>query len=168
MGNNLVEKTEGGLPTSWARASQIYLRARRMMRGYGSESEEGSREIVAFLEEGSRPIKTKVEIATQLGMMLHGFPNGLNKVDPEYIQTLAQRVGLSQPTFGVLELACLNLVDQSRPFTVPFINDMLVALAEAARERRHMFAEIGNDRNYRQECSAEYMLPYESSIDDRL
>jgi hypothetical protein len=163
MENNLIEKTES-LPTP-ERTDQLYQRANRMIRGYAREPEEDCRDLVAELEELSRPA-AKAEIARHLAVMLQSFPNAGNADRQVFVRVLAEDVGASRPSIGVLELACRNLRRSAR--FMPTINETLEALAEAARERAKIFGQLGNRRHVRQECAADEMLPDKSTIDDRM
>jgi hypothetical protein len=154
MGTNLVEKAEN-LPTP-ERTDQLHRRANRIIRGLAQEPEESRQAIVAELEALSRPA-AKAEIAQHLAVMLQSFPNAGNANREIFVRVLAEDVGASQPSIGVLELACRNLRRTAR--FMPTINETLEALAEAERERASIFYQLGNRRQRRRECSAEEMLP---------
>jgi hypothetical protein len=160
---SLVTKPESR-PTP-ERTDQLYRRASRMLRGHQRESDEDCRAIITELDALSRPA-TKVEIAQHLAVMLKSFPNSGNTDREAFARILAEDVGASQPSIGVLELACRNLRRNAR--FIPTINETLEALAGAAGERMQIFHRIGNERRLRQECSAEEMLPVKGGIDDRL
>jgi hypothetical protein len=161
--SNLVKKLEN-LPTPET-SDQLYRRANRMILGYQRESDQDCLDLIAALDALSRPA-TKVEIAQHLAVMLKSFPNSGNTDREAFARILAEDVGASQPSIGVLELACRNLRRSAR--FIPTINETLEALAGAASERMQIFSRIGNERRRHQECSAEEMLPVKGGIDDRL
>jgi hypothetical protein len=159
MANSPVEKTEN-LPTPEP-TDRLYRRANQLVRSNKPFEPAESSAIVAELEALSRPA-TKVEIAEHLVVMLKGVPKA---PAPDYVRILAEDVGASQPSIGTLDLACRN-VRRTTTF-IPTINQVLKALAAAAKERQFLFSNLGK-RNTRMECSAEEMLPVEGGIDGRL
>jgi hypothetical protein len=149
---NDIEKTES-LPKP-DRTDQLYRRVNQLTRGANPREHDECPAIVAELEALSRPA-TKAEIATKLSIMLHAFPNAGNADREAFVRTLADDVGASQPSIGVLDLACRYVRRNAR--FIPTINEVLQALAAAASEREKIFYILGK-KGARLECAAAEMF----------
>ena len=142
-------------PPAPTEREQIYLRARRMM--HGGASSEQRQDVVSQLASLSRKA-TRQEIAEHLAVLLKAFDVG--KADLEgRARILAEDVGASEPSVGVLELACRNLRRTAK--FLPSIAEVFTALKEANSERLYIFHKLGHRNHYQPECSIEHMLPIE-------
>jgi hypothetical protein len=153
MKNNLVEKTKN-LPTP-APTEQLYRRVRQLTKSGTIESLEEGKALLTEMETLARPA-TKAEIAQHLAIMLKAFPNSGNADREAFVRILAEDVGASQPSLGVLDVACRKLRRTAR--FMPTINETLEALVEATEERRQIFYTLGHHQPKR-ECWADQMLP---------
>jgi hypothetical protein len=156
MANNLIGKSTNLPLPAPTTTEQLYMRARKMVQTGGGSKEE-RQALLAQLESLSRKA-TKQEIAEHLAILLGACATG--NVDLEVrARVMAEDVGASQPSIGVLELGCRNLRRVSQ-FT-PTIARLLQALKDADSERHRILWKLGEQRNYAPECSVEFMLPEE-------
>jgi hypothetical protein len=151
MGNNLTQNTTYGPQGS---ADGIYRRAKKL-RGVNNPLEhEECKAVVAELNALSRPA-TNAEIVQHLAVLLASVPNAVK--DDASVRILAEDVLESAPSLGVLELGCRTLRRNRASSFQPTINEVLKALARAARERRELFWGLGKQQ-VSLECSASEMF----------
>jgi hypothetical protein len=115
---------------------------------------EEARGVLAKLESLSR-LATREEIALHIGAFLSRLPNAVK--DEAYVNGLAGDVHESQPSIGVLELGLRTLRLNRKSTFIPATNEVLRALARAARERQQIIWRLGK-RDVPLECYAEKMF----------
>jgi hypothetical protein len=98
---------------------------------------------LAKLESLSRPA-TREEIVLHIGGFLSRIPNAVK--DGAYVSGLAGDVHESEPSIGVLELGLRTLRLNRTSTFMPATNEVLRALARAARERQAILQRLGNKR----------------------
>jgi hypothetical protein len=94
---------------------------------------EEAQATLAKLESLSR-LATREEIALHIGAFLSRLPNAVK--DEAYVSGLAGDVHESPPSIGVLELGLRTLRLNRKSTFIPATNEVLRALARAARERQ--------------------------------
>jgi hypothetical protein len=116
---------------------------------------EEAQATLAKLESLSR-LATREEIALHIGAFLSRLPNAVK--DEAYVSGLAGDVHESQPSIGVLELALRTLRLNRKSTFIPATNEVLRALARAARERQAIIRRLGKRGPPALECDAEKMF----------